>query len=501
MELTVEIALLLGCVFPLLRLNLDSSFTASFPDLLIGLHMFLVASAVIVGSVVIWAPDLLRPITVVCVIASAALWYRSRVGYGVSEMLPPGSLSLSKTFQAIAEPGFFQETAKRLGPVFKFSQFHRPAICVLGLKRGGDLLKMHANELRTAPLPFNQMIPGGFIRYMEPDTHRNYSRALRNAFDQAVIVSCRSVFRRMVRTEVDRMVDLGVGEGVDPATGLKRMSSVCLAHALFGLSDDDPHFETLLARSDALGTEVMTKPNAPRNKQAFDDLESAIERRLQALKEKFGGVILEERKCVLEYFSSDDAAHLESTTVLKNLLFLFLIGISNTTGLLRWVMQDLGEHPQWVSLVAMHLDNGDEAAVKDISTRVVRETLRLHQSEYIYRTVSDSFRFENYQFPRGWLVRVAVRESHRDPDVFPQPERFDPDRFEQHSFGRREFSPFGLDHHVCVGATMASTVAELLVEELARNGPWRVINDASPKRRRRHWQHWEPSSSLRIAWE
>ena len=212
-------------------------------------------------------------------------------------------------------------------------------------------------------------------------------------------------------------------------------------------------------------------------------------------------MIPQERKCVLEYFSSDDAAHLEPITVLKNLLFLFLIGISNTTGLLRWVMQNLSEHPQWVSLVAMQLDNGDEAAAKEISKRVVRETLRLHQSEYIYRTVSNSFRFENYRFPRGWLVRIAVRESHRDTDIFMQPERFDPDRFEQRSFGRREFSPFGLDHHVCVGATMASTVAELLVEELARKGPWRVISDGAPKRRRRHWQHWEPSSDLRIAWE
>lgn len=501
MELALEIALLLGCVFPLLRVNVDTSFMRSFPDLLIGLHMFLVASAVIVAGMAIYAPDLLRLVTVICVMLSIAFWYRARIGYGTSKGLPPGSLSLIKTFQAITDPDFFQETTQRLGPVFKFSQFHRPAICVVGLNRGNELLKTHASALRTAPLPFNETIPGGFIRYMEPDSHRDYSHALRHAFDPRVIESCRGVFRRMIRTELGLMAELGVGEGVDPTNGLKRISSTCLAYAFFGLRQDDTNFETLLARSDLVGTEVMTKPNEPRISKAFDDIESTITARLQVLKAKLGGVTPADRKCVLEYFSSDDVAHLDSRTVRKNLLFLFLIGISNTTGLLRWVMQNLGEHPQWVSLVGTHLSTGDEAAAKDIAKRVVRETLRLHQSEYIYRTVKENFVFENFRFPRGWLIRVAVRESHRDASVFVQPERFDPERFEQQSFARRQFSPFGLDHHVCVGAMMASTIAELLVQELARKGPWRVITDGPPPRRRRHWQHWETSRRLRIAWE
>ena len=499
MELTIEIALLTACALPLLRLNVQSSFVRSFPDLAILLSVFLITGVVAVTALCIWSPVLLRPVTLICVTLFVALWYRARERYGASKGLPPGSLSLARTFQAITDQNFFLETARRLGPIFKFNQFHRPAVCVVGLDKGSQLLKTHAGQLRTAPLPFNASIPGGFIRYMEPNAHRNYSLALRSAFTPAILDVYREDFQQAIRNEVEVMAASCDPQGFEPANSLKRMSSACLVHALFGLHRDDPRFLTLLTLCETVGTEVMTRPNEPRIKDAFDNIESIIESRKKELKARVGAES-NERENVLQYFASSDAAHLDPQTVLKNLLFLFLIGSSNTTGLLRWVLQQLGDHPQWVTRIGDQLRQGNESRAKELAKRVVRETLRLHQSEYIYRTVNETFVFDNLRFPRGWLVRVAVRESHRDERIFDNPERFDPDRFERHDFEPRQFSPFGLDHHMCVGAAMASCIAELLVEELARKGTWRVVADGPVARRRRHWQHWETSPSLRIVW-
>ena len=63
------------------------------------------------------------------------------------------------------------------------------------------------------------------------------------------------------------------------------------------------------------------------------------------------------------------------------------------------------------------------------STRIVMETLRLEQSEYLYRETTRDIEHKGVVIPRGWLVRLCVRESHQDPAIFANPDVFDPDRF------------------------------------------------------------------------
>ena len=82
-----------------------------------------------------------------------------------------------------------------------------------------------------------------------------------------------------------------------------------------------------------------------------------------------------------------------------------------------------------------------------LATRMVSETLRLSQSEYVYRVVARECRLGEFRIPAGWLVRVCLRECHRRPDLFPEPERFDPDRFLDISQGKLIYAPFGHGEH------------------------------------------------------
>ena len=168
MELTTEVVVLLACVSPLMRLSLQASFARSFPDLLLLLRFGLMFGALVVVGLIIWMPSLLRPLTMLFAIVSVFFWYRSTEHYGARARLPPGSLSLTRTFRAITEPDFFKESTARHGPIFKFSQLYRPAVCIVGLPRARELLKTHADKLRTAPLPFNESIPGGIYATWNP---------------------------------------------------------------------------------------------------------------------------------------------------------------------------------------------------------------------------------------------------------------------------------------------------------------------------------------------
>jgi cytochrome P450 len=125
------------------------------------------------------------------------------------------------------------------------------------------------------------------------------------------------------------------------------------------------------------------------------------------------------------------------------------------------------------------------------------ETLRLEQSEYLYRKVARSVEFEGFVLPRGWLIRLLIQESHRDPAVFSDPERFDPERFARRKYTRSEYSPFGADAHGCMGYRLAHLLGKALVDELA-GYDCRVVSDGPVERGNRHRHHWQPSSNLRV---
>ena len=100
----------------------------------------------------------------------------------------------------------------------------------------------------------------------------------------------------------------------------------------------------------------------------------------------------------------------------------------------------LGRHPEWGERMRQ-----DPALVD----KFIMETLRLAQSEYLYRVVRRDFEFEGFRFPKGWLIRLCVWESHRTSDAFDDPELFDPDRFVESSYRASDYSPFGWAQHAC----------------------------------------------------
>ena len=120
------------------------------------------------------------------------------------------------------------------------------------------------------------------------------------------------------------------------------------------------------------------------------------------------------------------------------------------------------------------------------------ETLRLAQSELIFRRVLDEIEVEGRRVPAGWNLRVCVRESHQDPAVFTNPRTFDPDRFEQR-FNRSEYSPLGMLGRTCLGAHTVHVVAGSFVRHLA-SYDLEVTGDGPVE----FDLHWRPSTAHRI---
>jgi cytochrome P450 len=92
-----------------------------------------------------------------------------------------------------------------------------------------------------------------------------------------------------------------------------------------------------------------------------------------------------------------------------------------------------------------------------------------------FRMVMKPFEFGGYTIPAGWRVIYRPVETHRDPEVFPDPERFDPERF---SPGRIEHYPpfslvgFGGGPRACIGRTFAYQEIRVIAAHLLREYEW-----------------------------
>jgi cytochrome P450 len=204
--------------------------------------------------------------------------------------------------------------------------------------------------------------------------------------------------------------------------------------------------------------------------------------------------------CALDQLRHADPAMPDGICV-DNLIFILNNASENVVSLLRWLIKIVGEHPPWSERLRREVDAGGGVGAPGprLADRIAMETLRLAQSEYLYRVVREELEVGSFVIPAGWLLRVCVHESHRDEAIWPEPAKFDPDRFLGRTAPRTHYSPFGFHQHACNGVDLNNMICRATLEELAAGFDWSIVRDGPVERDFRHWSHWRPSAKLLIA--
>jgi cytochrome P450 len=159
--------------------------------------------------------------------------------------------------------------------------------------------------------------------------------------------------------------------------------------------------------------------------------------------------------------------------VLSNAALLLVAGHETTVNLITNGMLTLLRHPE----VLGRLHRGDEP---DLAARVVEELLRYEppvQALTNNRNTLDDIEVAGTTIPKGSRVTLVLAAGSRDPAVFPDPDRFDPDREHNEHLG------FGGGIHYCFGAPLARPETQIALTELARRleSP-RLVDDPPPYR-------------------
>ncbi|MFO1308453.1 MAG: cytochrome P450 [Burkholderiales bacterium] len=465
------------------------------------------AGALFLGAaLLLWATaawPLVRHLAAALALATLlALAWRARPAYGARRGWPPGSLGLGESLDAIDDRRYYRDRAARYGPIFKTSQFGRPVACVVGHDRARRILVEHADALAPATLPYNRLLTKGVLRYMSGADHREEAPVFRAAFARMDVAGAEASLRASLRRELARLSEASLRDdgGAYAREAFERWIVGAIARLFLGIEPDDGRVAAIARELPRLAFHRTGGPRWRRELLAGVAAIAAIVRGIH--RDAEAGSPRVAPGSALAVLAASEPHALDEPARIENFVMVFKIATGDLTGLLDWIFEFLGGAPQWREEVRA---NGRTAGVPrlappvDPATAAVMETLRLEQSEFLYRRVAKTFELEGLTIPAGWILRLCVNESHRDPAVFEDPDRFDPGRFRRRAYGRSEYSPFGGHTHGCMGAHLAHFLGRLFVEELAIGYDWTVVRDGPCERGSRHRDHWRPSPAKRVA--
>ncbi|MFF4802876.1 cytochrome P450 [Streptomyces sp. NPDC001351] len=154
--------------------------------------------------------------------------------------------------------------------------------------------------------------------------------------------------------------------------------------------------------------------------------------------------------------------------ICSEILTLAVAGTETTATVLAWAMYELARNPDIEArvLAELHEVLGDRPITFDDITglpylnRVVTEVLRLHHMGWIVtrRTLTET-RLGEWTLPADTELAYCQHALHRDPEYYPEPLKFDPDRWldDKQKPPPGGFLPFGAGKHKCMGDRFAMT--------------------------------------------
>ena len=420
---------------------------------------------------------------------------------------------LGNTLQMLADPkGEPERLAKRFGPVFRTHTFGGRLVTLLG-PQANEFVLLDQAKLVSAQhgweRMFGRLFPGGLL-LMDADEHRLQRKALSVAFKAGPLKSYLESLNR------------GIAAGI--SNWLSASPDLCFYPAAKRLTLD-------LAATVFLGEGMGA--DAERIKRAFIDMVAAtvaiVRSPLPGTQMRRG---VEARQFMIGYFQSQIAARRESgaqdlftllcntTTedgellpaqeIADHMNFMMMAAHDTLASSLSAFVYFLVFSPVWQEklreeMKALGLARGEPLPFElvdalPLTEMAFNEAMRLVPPvPAVRRCAMRDTEFAGFRIPRGTRVAVNPLYTHRMPEVWPDPEKFDPLRFSNEAVRARHkyaFAPFGGGAHMCLGQRFAYLQAKCFAYHLLSTAEISVDPGYRPE-----WIYWpipRPRDGLQV---
>jgi cytochrome P450 len=371
--------------------------------------------------------------------------------------------------------GFLLEQHRRLGPIFRVRAGHMKLVVMAGERANafahGDGAGCLSNRETWAPTLREFGAPNNFVG-LDGEPHRLLRRKFAGHFS-----------RKAAEARLADLVDLtraafqerSAGEEIPFVAFSQALASRQVGTLLVGRVPSREEHEAILRYTNAVVVNLSLR-RVPRwafrlsqGGQLRRDRETAFRfsRELVAQRDRAG---FGEASNFIDatHLASREHPHLfaEGELVSAGLLP-FFAGVDTVGQTNVFLLYELLRHPELLERVRAEADRLFEAerldprALREAAdlNGAVNEALRMHPVAFAMpRTAARDFTFEGFRVDRGESVMVFTSACHFDPDYFPDPDRFDIDRYRPPRDEHRRpdvFAPWGRGPHQCLGAGLA----------------------------------------------
>jgi cytochrome P450 len=182
-----------------------------------------------------------------------------------------------------------------------------------------------------------------------------------------------------------------------------------------------------------------------------------------------------------------DGGAMTNTQLRDEAMTIFLAGHETTANALSWTWYLLAENPEVEKRFHEEIDALEHAPRPEdlqklsYTRMIVAESMRLYPPAWaIGRRAIADFDAGGFHIPARSMVLMSQYITQRDPRFFPDPERFDPDRWKAQAVSQRpkfSYFPFGGGTRVCIGEQFAWMEAILILATIGRK--WRASHSGN----------------------
>jgi cytochrome P450 len=322
---------------------------------------------------------------------------------------------------------------------------------------------------------------------MNGDQHRRNRRIVKEPFGLRAISNYGGMISRLTD---DLLATWRPGETRDIAEEMRQYMLRVTSTVLFGMDDPEAacRLGDMIARWVALNHEVGVGALVPNERFTegyeqllgfADELEAEVMGMIRRRREG-----REQGNDVLSILvrSNDEEGGLSDEELVGQAAVLFGAAHMTTAHSLTWTLLLLAQHPSimqklWLELneasssesasgpkAVGSLPKGDDLSLLD---RVIKESMRLlPASAYSQRINTEAVQLGPFELPRGTGIVFTPIITHHLPDLYPQPEKFIPDRWHTLRPSPYAYHPFGAGPRLCIGAPLATAVIRIALQRI-----------------------------------
>jgi cytochrome P450 family 135 len=363
----------------------------------------------------------------------------------------------------------------------------------------GDPRLLHAGEANSILMP---VLGSHSVLLLDEARHIGQRKLLLPPFHGERMKQYGEIMDRAAIREIERWP---AGEAFELAPRMAAVTLEVIMRAVFGIEEN--------ARFERLGTmlrDLLDLLGSPRGfavpillgpdraaKMLRRELRPIDEAIFELIDERRGDPRLAEREDILSLLLEarhEDGSPMSNVELRDELMTLLVAGHETTATALSWAFERLARNPGALSRLEDEVAAGEDAYLD----AVIAETLRLRPViSIVLRRLTAPMEIAGHELPAGVSVAPCIYLMHRREDLYPEPDRFRPERFLDSPPGTYTWIPFGGGVRRCIGASFAQFEMKSVLRAVVSRA--RVIADdpASEASRRRAITH-VPSHGARV---